>query len=88
MSYGFSYHLNLCNDIYTCYFCDFSFSFSTFPGVWLIYNVLFVLGLQHGESAIDTHISVLFPHAGYYRTLSRPPCAGQQVRVSYLLYIQ
>lgn len=66
-------------------FVIFLFLFQHFLGN--IYNVLFASGLQHGESAIDTHISVLFPHAGYYRTLSRPPCAGQQVRVSYLLYI-
>ena len=30
---------------------------------------------------------IFFPHIGYYRVLSRVPCAIQYVLISYLVYI-
>ena len=61
-------------------------------GVQLIYNVVLVSGVQQSDLVIHTHISILFgdsiSHIGYYKVLSRVPCAIQQVLVDYLFYIQ
>ena len=46
-----------------------------FIGVWLIYNVVLVLGVQQSESVIhiSTLFEILFPYR-YYRVLSRIHC--------------
>ena len=63
-----------------------------FFGIWLIYNVVLVTGVQKSESVIYIYIYPLFfrffSYTGHYRVLSRVPCAIQQVLISYLFYIQ
>ena len=52
-------------------------SFWKFVGIWLIYNVVLVLGIQQSDSVIYWHISIFFrffSHIGYYRILSWVPC--------------
>lgn len=41
----------------------------------LLANVVVVSGLQQSVLALHIRISILLSHFGYYRTLSRPPCA-------------
>ena len=51
-----------------------------FIGVELIYNVVLVAGVQQSDSVIHIHVFILFQiftHIGYYRILSRVPCALQ-----------
>ena len=49
--------------------------------VWLIYSVVLVSGVQQNDSDKYIYIYVfvyrLFSHIGYYRILSRVPCAIQ-----------
>ena len=50
----------------------------------MINNVLLVSGVWQNDSVIHIHVSVLFQilfPIGYYRILSRVPCAIQQVLV-------
>ena len=60
-------------------------------GVESIYNVVLVSGVQHSDSVICTHTCLFFSRffsiIGYYRVLSRVPCAIQQVLVDYLSYV-
>ena len=50
-------------------------------GVELIYNVMLVSGVQQSDSVIHIFIYpfffIFFSHIGYYRILSRAPCAIQ-----------
>ena len=47
-----------------------------------------VSAIQQSESVTHMHILfIFFPHIGYYRVLSRVPCAIQYVLISYLFYI-
>ena len=44
----------------------------------MIYNVVFISGIQQSESVIHIYIFTLlrfFSHIGHYRVLSRVPCA-------------
>ena len=47
----------------------------------MIYNVMLVSGVQQNDSVIHIHIYPFFfrffSHIGYYRILSRVPCAIQ-----------
>ena len=59
--------------------------------VQFLFNVVLVSTVQQSESAINIHISPLFgfpSHLIHHRTLSRVPCAIQQVLISYLFYTQ
>ena len=49
--------------------------FKNFIGGWLTYNVVLASGLQQSEPVVHIHISIIFSHTGYYRILSRFPCA-------------
>ena len=65
-------------------------SFFLLIGIWLIYNIVLVSGVQQRRDSV-IHVSHLFwflSHVGYYRILSRVPCAVQDVLVGYLSYIQ
>ena len=56
----------------------------------MIYSVVLVSAVQQSDSVIHIHISILFQilfHIGYYRILSRGPCAIKEVLVDYLFYI-
>lgn len=59
---------------------------SFYNGVKLMNNVVLVLGVQQKfQLYIYMHpLKKFFSHLGYYRVLSRFPCAIQQVFVSYL----
>ena len=70
-----------------CIFCLFFFFDFILQ---LIYNVVLVPGVQQSDSFIHINISILFQilfHIGYYRILSRGPCAIKEVLVDYLFYI-
>ena len=50
---------------------------------------MLVSSVQQSDSVIHKHVSILFQifsHLGYYRILSRFPCALQWVLVEYILY--
>ena len=53
---------------------------------------MLVSSVQHSDSITHIHISIfffrLFSIIGYYKILSRVPCAVQQGLVVYLVYIQ
>jgi len=53
-----------------------SLSLSFLIGVLLTYNVFFS-GVQQSESVIHRHMSIIFSQIGYYKLLSRFPCAIQ-----------
>ena len=67
------------------------FYYFYFIGVQLTYNVSLI---QVYSKVIQLYTCIysfffrLFSHTGYYRILSRDPCAIQQVLVGYLFYIQ
>ena len=52
------------NVISTYYFLLF-FTFN-FIGVWLMYHVILVSGVQQSELVIHINTSILFSHIGYY----------------------
>ena len=55
----------------------------------MIYNVVFVSGVQQSESALHIHISILLrlsSHMGHCRVLSRLPCAEQQVLIGIVYF--
>ena len=52
----------------------------------MAYNVVLVSGVQQSESVIHIHISILFPHIGYYKLPNRFSCALQEVLVNHLFY--
>ena len=76
--------------------------FLFYIGIWLIYNVALVPGIQFSDSDTHTHLYIyisrkrekqlfcyrFFSHIGYYRILSIVPCAIQQVLAVYLFCIQ
>ena len=59
----------------------------------MIYNVQSVSGGQQSESLLQIYpllfffFKIFFSRLGYYRALTRVPCATQQVLMSYLCYI-
>lgn len=57
--------------------------------VWLIYNVVFLSGVQHSDLVIHICLTFFrfFPIMVYYRMLIIVPFALQSVLVGYLLYI-
>ena len=60
--------------------------FLIFVGVQLIYNIVLVSGVQQSDSVIHVHISIFvrfFSHVGYYRILSKVPCAIQKKHHHY-----
>ena len=55
----------------------------------MIYNIVFVSGIQQSESLIYVYIYLLFffySHISHYRVLSRVLSATQQV-ISYIIYV-
>ena len=67
-----------------------SFSFSVFIEERLIYNVVLVSSIQQSDSVyiyIYMFFFTFFFFIGYFKILSRVPCAIQQVLVGYLFYI-
>ena len=60
----------------------------------LIYNVVFVSGIQQSGSCVYIYIYIFFhffrffSHVGYNKILSRIPCAIQEVLVGYPFKIQ
>ena len=50
-----------------------------YTAAWLTSNVVLALGVQQSDSVIHMHVSILyqilFPKLGWYRVLSRVPCA-------------
>ena len=42
-----------------------------FIGVLLIYNIVFISGVEQSKSVIRINISILYAHVGYYKLLSR-----------------
>ena len=66
--------------LYLLFFFTFCFSLIFYFILQLINNVVLVSGVQLSDSVIHIHIYILFQilsHIGYYRVLSRVPCAIQ-----------
>ena len=55
--------------------------------VYLIYDVVFISGIQHSDSVLYVFFFRFFSLIGYYKILSRVPCAMQQDLVGYPFYI-
>ena len=55
--------------------------------VYLLYDVVFISGIQHSDSVLYVFFFRFFSLIGYYKILSRVPCAMQQDLVGYPFYI-
>ena len=54
----------------------------------MLINNVFISGVEQSDSIVHIHASILFqilPHLGYYRILSRVPCAIQKVHTHRIL---
>ena len=67
-------YLAIVSPFFSLFFC-----FYVLIGVQLIYNAVFISGVQHSDSVIHTYILFfrLFSCIGYYKILSTVPCAIQ-----------
>ena len=57
-----------------------------FIEVELIYNAVFISGVQNSDSVISLILFRFSSLIGYYKILSGVPCAIQQLLISYLFY--